>query len=117
MTLTLFNVACREQKSITGTKRCSNHRTFSPLRDDCINLLEDAIVLNPLRNGAITEGQSAYLLFDDRQKFAEIHLSEKVVPLKLKLEHTGSWTGGEYLLIAWKGWVLQYRGKPIFGGE
>ena len=29
----------------------------------------------------------------------------------------GNWSNGVYKLMAWKGYVVQHNGTPIFGGE
>ena len=75
------------------------------------------IKLNPLKDGAITEGKSAFVLFNMDHTKAEIFLPTKNDGVVLTKTNQGNWSNADYKLISWKGYVLQKNEKPIFGGQ
>ncbi|WP_157491931.1 hypothetical protein [Gelidibacter mesophilus] len=75
------------------------------------------IKLNPLKEAALTEGKSAYVLFNDKNSEAEVFLPSKNKGILLKKTNEGNWSNTQYTLISWKGYVLQENNKAIFGGE
>ncbi|MBU2902934.1 hypothetical protein [Maribacter dokdonensis] len=72
--------------------------------------------LNPLKDGAITKGKVAYLLFDDTKTNLELFLPNSNEGLVMPKTNEGNWSNGDYKLIAWKGYVLQKNGQAIYGG-
>jgi hypothetical protein len=94
-----------------------NGKAFSSIRQDCLDLDSLSTTLGPLKDGAQTTGKSAYLLFNKTQAEAEIFLPNRNEGIVLQKSNTGNWQNREYKLISWKGFVLQYNGEPIFGGN
>ncbi len=62
------------------------------------------------------KGKAALLLFDETKTQAELFLPNANEGIVLNKTNEGNWGNGDYILIAWKGYVVQYNGKPIYGG-
>ncbi|HEA23418.1 MAG TPA: hypothetical protein ENH87_21245 [Pricia antarctica] len=75
------------------------------------------IKLNPLKDGAMTEGKPAYILFNNANTKAELFLPNEDQGMVLNKTNEGNWTNSSYTLISWKGYVLQKDGLAIFGGQ
>ena len=93
-----------------------NGKAYSNLRQKCIALSDLKTKLNPIKDGAMTSGDAAFIIFDETQSKAELFLPNTNKGLVMLKENEGNWKNGDYYLIAWKGYVIQYKGKPIFGG-
>ena len=94
-----------------------NGKVYSHLKQTCLEFTALNTKLNPLKDGAMTSGKSAFIIFDDSNTKAELFLPDANEGLVLKKESEGNWKNGDYSLIAWKGYVIQYKGKAVFGGE
>ncbi len=92
-------------------------KSFSNIRQACIGLDSLPFKLNPLRDGMMTEGDPAYLLFDGSKTKAELFLPEQDQGILLEKTAPGNWADDDYLLIAWKGYVLKRNDVPIYGGQ
>lgn len=108
----LFKGECKEHECLLdfGFKK-------SLLKGACIDVTLLTPKLNPLVNGAMVLGDSAYVLFSEDLTSAEVFLPDFNVGLLLKKGKEGNWSNTDYKLIAWKGFVLQKNGEPIFGGQ
>ena len=93
-----------------------NGQSFSELKQTCLELSTLNIKLNPLKDGAKTKGNVAYVLFDNTNKSAEVFFPFENKGIILNKTAEGNWTNGDYKLIAWKGYVIRKNGKAIFGG-
>ena len=91
-------------------------RVFSNLRQTCLELATLNIKLNPLKEGAIPKGPAAYLIFSEDGAEAELFLPGSDTGLLLEKTNLGNWSLNEYVLLSWKGYVLQKNGVPIYGG-
>jgi hypothetical protein len=89
----------------------------SEIKNGCIELSTLNTRLNPLKNGEITSGDSAFILFSEDQTKAELFLPHQEKGIVLNKTNEGNWSNTTYKLIAWKGYVLQQNGKVIFGGQ
>lgn len=93
--------------------------SWSQVREKCLRIFEDGILLNPV--GGNAEGSLvAYLLFDTAQARAEIFLpggKGSLVLLRQGEEGSHSWEAGALKLLPWKGYVLQQDGQAIYAGE
>lgn len=93
--------------------------SWSQVREKCLRIFEDGILLNPV--GGNAEGSLvAYLLFDQAQARAEIFLpggKGSLVLLRQGEEGSHSWEAGALKLLPWKGYVLQQDGQAIYAGE
>ena len=94
-----------------------NGKSHSNLRQKCITLADLKTKLNPLKNGAMTSGNPAFIVFDESLSKAELFLPNTNEGLVLEKSSEGNWKNGDYYLIVWKGYVVQYKGKPVFGGQ
>lgn len=94
-----------------------NGRSYSELKQTCLELTTLNIKLNPLKDGAMTKGKFAYVLFNDKHAEAEVFLPTKDKGILLKKTTEGNWSNTEYTLISWKGYVLQKDGVTVYGGE
>lgn len=94
-----------------------NGKSYSELKGKCVELTALEIKLNPLKDGALTEGESVYVLFNDDNTKAEIFLPQEDKGLMLTKINEGNWGNGNYKLISWKAYVLQKNGTAIFGGQ
>lgn len=65
----------------------------------------------------MVKGKPAFLLFDNTKSKAELFLPNANTGMVLNKTSNGNWSNGDYKLIAWKGYVVQLKGKPIFGGQ
>lgn len=75
------------------------------------------IKLNPLKEGAMTQGKPAFILFDAARTKAELFLPNQDKGMVLTKTNEGNWSNETYTLIAWKGYVLQKDGTALFGGQ
>lgn len=94
----------------------ANGRVFSELKQTCLELAALNIKLNPLKDGAITSGPHAYVVFNEDGSEAELFLPGQDTGMLLEKTNLGNWTFNEYVLMSWKGYVLQKNGLPIYGG-
>lgn len=94
-----------------------NGKSYSELKQTCLELATLNIKLKPLKDGAMTEGKSAYVLFNEDNSKAEIFLPEKDKGLVLIKTNEGNWANMGFILISWKGYVIQKDGKAVFGGQ
>ena len=93
-----------------------NGKAYSELKQTCLELATLKTKLNPLKDGAKTDGDSAYVLFNSNNSKAEIFLPESNKSIVLEKSKQGNWTFENYNLISWKGYVLQEKGVAIYGG-
>lgn len=93
-----------------------NGKSYSELEESCLELATLKTKLNPLKAGAKTDGDIAYLVFNSDNSKAEIFLPKSNKGIVLKKSNQGNWTFGNYKLISWKGYVLQEKGVAIYGG-
>lgn len=93
-----------------------NGKSYSSLKEMCLELTTLKIKLNPLKDGAVTNGKPAFVLFDSTQSKAEIFLPGVNEGMVLNKTAEGNWGNGDYKVIAWKGYVVQFKGKAVFGG-
>ena len=93
-----------------------NGKAYSELKQTCLELATLKTKLNPLKDGAKTVGDSAYILFNSNNSKAEIFLPESNKSIVLEKSKQGNWTFENYNLISWKGYVLQEKGVAIYGG-
>lgn len=91
-------------------------KSYSELEQSCLELATIKTKLNPLKDGAKTDGDAAYVLFSSDNSKAEIFLSKSNKGIVLEKSKQGNWTLGNYKLISWKGYVLQEKGVAIYGG-
>lgn len=89
----------------------------SAIKNDCIDLSTLNTRLNPLKDGEMTSGEAAYLLFSADKNKAELFLPKQEKGILLNKTAEGNWAKDTYKLIAWKGYVIQQNGKAIFGGQ
>jgi hypothetical protein len=94
-----------------------NGQSFSELKQTCLELTTLNIKLNPLKDGAITKGEIAYVLFGNENKLAEVFFPLKNKGIVLSKTAEGNWSNTDYKLIAWKGYVIKKNGIAIFGGD
>ncbi|MGJ8591143.1 MAG: hypothetical protein ACSHXF_01270 [Aquaticitalea sp.] len=94
-----------------------NGKSYSELKQACLELATLNIQLNPLKEGAMTEGKPAFILFNDERTKAELFLPNQDNGTVLTKMNEGNWTNKTYTLISWKGYVLQKNGKALFGGQ
>ncbi|MGH2667033.1 hypothetical protein [Flavobacterium sp.] len=90
---------------------------YSELKKECIYVKTVSVVLNPLKNGMATTEPKAYVLFSDDTAKAELFLPNETKNIILSKTSEGNWAAGDYKLMAWKGYVLQYKDKPVYGGQ
>jgi len=93
-----------------------NGQSFSELKQTCLELATLNIKLNPIKEGAIAQGNFAYVLFDETNKSAEVFFPFENCGIFFTKTTEGNWINGDYTLIAWKGYVIQKKGKAIYGG-
>lgn len=94
-----------------------NGKSYSELKQQCLELATLNTKLNPLKNGEIISRESAYVLFSETNSKAEIFLPSNSKGILLNKSSEGNWAYQNYKLIGWKGYVLQKDGTPIFGGQ
>lgn len=94
-----------------------NGKVYSNLNQKCLELTTLKIKLQPMQEGAAANGDPAYVLFDSTQSKAELFLPGQNKGMILNQTSSGNWRSGDYKLIAWKGYVVQFKSKAIFGGE
>lgn len=94
-----------------------NGKSYSELERTCLELAALSIKLNPLEEGAKTKGAPAYILFNADRTKAELFLPKEDKGIALTKTSEGNWGNNEFKLIAWKGYVVQRRGKAVYGGQ
>ena len=104
------------EKSDSETCLFVDGKSYSNLKQKCIELESLTLKLNPLKDGMITSGHKAFVLFDDSKSNAELFLPNSNEGVAMVKTNTGNWENREYKLIAWKGYVLQKNGQAIYGG-
>ncbi|TGD56710.1 hypothetical protein [Flavobacterium humi] len=90
---------------------------YSALEKKCLPVKTIATVLHPLKDGMASAGPQAYVLFSKDTETAELFLPDQDKSVFLSKTSEGNWAFEEYKLMAWKGYVLQYKGKPVYGGQ
>lgn len=65
----------------------------------------------------MVKGKPAFLLFDHTKSKAELFLPNEDEGMVFNKTSNGNWSKGDYQLIAWKGYVVQFKEKHIFGGQ
>lgn len=93
-----------------------NGKAYSELKQACLELATLKTKLNPLKDGAKTDGNSAYVLFNSDNSKAEIFLPKSNKGIVLKKSKHGNWFFENYNLISWKGYVLKEKGVAVYGG-
>ncbi len=91
-------------------------KSYSELEQRCITLATLKTTLNPLKDGARTEGKQAYVYFSSDNSKAEVFLPNSNNGIVLEKKGEGNWVSGNYILMAWKGYVLQDKGVAVYGG-
>jgi len=94
-----------------------NGQSFSELEQTCLELATLNIKLNPLKDGATTKGKPAYILFDKDKNQTELFLPNRDKGIVLHKTNQGNWANDEFIVISWKGYVVQQNGKAVFGGQ
>jgi hypothetical protein len=93
-----------------------NGKAYSELKQTCLELATIKTKLNPLKNGAKTDEDSAFVLFNSDNSKAEIFLPKSKKGIVLEKSKQGNWFFENYTLISWKGYVFQEKGIAIYGG-
>lgn len=112
-TTPLVKADCAEQKDACLFE---DGKAYSELEQKCITLASLETTLNPLKDGTRTEGKQAYVYFNADNSKAEVFLPKSNKGIVLEKEGEGNWVAGNYILMAWKGYVLQEKGVAIYGG-
>lgn len=94
-----------------------NGKVYSELQQTCLEVTALNNKLNALKDGSMAKGSPAYILFNNDKTKAELFIPQMDKGMVLDKTNEGNWSKGDYKLIAWKGYVVQYKGKAIFGGE
>jgi hypothetical protein len=112
-TMPLVKTDCAEEK-----EAClfDDGKSYSVLEQKCLTLATLKTTLNPLKDGARTEGKQAYLLFNADNSKAEVFLPKFNKGIVFEKVGEGNWVSGDYKLMAWKGYVLQEKSIAIYGG-
>lgn len=93
-----------------------NGKSFSLLEQTCLELATLNIKLNPLKKGNKINGNFAYVLFNKERTKAELFLPNQDRGIVLKKIAEGNWRNEDFVLMSWKGYVLQKNGQAVFGG-
>ena len=64
----------------------------------------------------MVKGKPAFLIFNGTKSKAELFLPNSNKGIIIDKTSEGSWSNGNYMLIAWKGYVLQENGQAVYGG-
>lgn len=112
-TMPLIKADCTDEKDACLFEE---GKSYSELEQKCLTLSTLKTTLNPLKDGAKTEGKQAYVLFNEDHSKAEVFLPKFNKGIVLKKSGEGNWVSGNYTLIAWKGYVLQEKSVAIYGG-
>lgn len=112
-TLALAKIECK------GPSDCPSDFgfVFSEIKRECLSVQKINIALNPIESGTTSEGDRAYVVFSEDNNKAEVFLPNEPKSIVLDKTSEGNWGTTDYKLTAWKGYVLQYKGDPIFAGE
>jgi len=113
-TMPLSKTDCSQSKEACQYK---NGKAFSNLNQKCLELSSLEIKLYPMKDDESTKDEIAYVLLDSTQSKAELFLPKRDEGMLLKKTSNGNWGSGDYKLMAWKGYVVQFKGKAVFGGE
>jgi hypothetical protein len=109
----LTKTDCNKQKE---TCLFENGKVYSELKQTCLELATLKTKLNPLKNGAKADGDSAFVLFNSDNSKAEVFLPKSNKGIVLEKSKQGNWVFENYILISWKGYVLKEKGVAIYGG-
>ncbi|HVK97863.1 MAG TPA: hypothetical protein VM368_08600, partial [Flavisolibacter sp.] len=94
--------------------------TWSEIKKECVQLFTSAVRLIEF-NVDDTSGTSAFLIFSNDEKKAELFLPETTHSLILNLqgeEGNESWVDGNYKIYYWKGgYIVEKDNKQIFAGH
>ena len=89
---------------------------WSVIKNKCIRLFEDGTKLNPLE-ATTDKTTAAYVVFSDDNNRAELFLPTGKPSIILERKAEGQpWISGEWMLMAWKGYVLKKSGVAVYGG-
>ena len=126
--IALILCACHPAPSktqMTGADR-DNHDcitsagyTWSVLLNECVRPFEAGITLLPA-DESLDPTLAAFLLFNEDQTEAEVYIPgrEGSTILQRKGQEGGyTWVSGKLTVFAWKGYVLQESGKPLYHGD
>jgi hypothetical protein len=98
-----------------GCKTSSGYQ-WSAIKNKCIKIFEDGTRLNPLEAVA-DKTTAAYIVFSGDNNKAELFLPDGRSSTILERRAEGlPWINGEWMLIAWKGYVLKKNGMAVYGG-
>jgi hypothetical protein len=91
--------------------------TWSKLNKECVRAFT-GIQLNPYEDVA-TEDVTlcAYVLFNESGDKAEVFLPDEKSFILTRASEGKPWIYKDYLLIAWKGYVLKKADKVLFSGD
>jgi len=112
-TMPLVKSDCAEQKDACLFEE---GKSYSELEQRCITLATLKTTLNPLKEGTRTDGKKAYVYFSSDNAKAEVFLPNSNKGIVLEKKGEGNWVSENYILMAWKGYVLQEKGIAIYGG-
>lgn len=112
-TMPLVKSDCAEQKADCLFE---DGKSYSKLEQRCITLATLKTILNPLKDGARAEGKKAYVYFNADNSKVEVFLPNSNEGIVLEKKGEGNWVSENYILMAWKGYVLQEKGIAIYGG-
>ena len=88
--------------------------TWSILKGECVRIFEAGTALKPYNDPTGAE-MMAFVIFDGDK--AELFTqTEKPIILERKAEGE-PFTGGDWQLISWKGYVLKKKGTILFTGQ
>lgn len=87
--------------------------TWSALKNECVRIFEAGTALRPVDSTGVQ--MAAFVIFDGDK--AELFVqTEKPLVLMRKAEGE-PFTGGQWQLIPWKGYVLKKDGKILYTGK
>ncbi len=95
----------------------ANGNVYSNLQQACIEIASLNVKLNSLKDGMMAKGKPAFVLFNEDHSKAEVFLPNTNKGLLMDKTNTGKWQNENYILVAWKGYVLQQNGQAVYGGS
>jgi hypothetical protein len=112
-TMALAKIECK------GTPDCPSDFgfVFSELKKECLPVQKISTALHLIKSGTASEGDRTYVVFSEDNSKAEVFLPNAPKGMVLDKTSEGNWGVADYKLTAWKGYVLQYKGNPVFAGE
>ncbi len=91
--------------------------TFSALKNDCIRVFEVATRFDPIQTDQ-SAVMSAFVIFDEPSNRAELFVVDEKKPVMLVRKAEGEpYVSGNWELIAWKGYVIRYKGEPRYSAK